>query len=308
MAKDNHHYVPQGYLRGFTIEGEKSLIWEYDKNTGKISRQPRPIGHICSEHHYYAQKNGDGSIDNESMEDAFHEIENKTPRIIKSLKSSGPGKKIELRDEDRGILSFFVALQLFRVPNVRKGIEDMHQQLIKNALDVLVVKEKDSLPKSIEELYERGDINIDIEKSISLKPIINMTKIGSEHLLEMVWSFASPARGMTFVTSDNPVYFQAPEKYRKGIGPDIGPMHPLSEITLPLRKDLLLICSPSLEQTPSQYKLLDCASVSLNKTDTRNMNKRTTLAAAQYVYSNERSEALARMIGKLRGTSQSIVA
>jgi len=21
MAKDNHHYVPQGYLRGFTIEG-----------------------------------------------------------------------------------------------------------------------------------------------------------------------------------------------------------------------------------------------------------------------------------------------
>ncbi len=22
MAKDNHHYVPQGYLRGFTIEGE----------------------------------------------------------------------------------------------------------------------------------------------------------------------------------------------------------------------------------------------------------------------------------------------
>jgi len=34
MAKDNHHYVPQGYLRGFTIEEEKSLIWEYDKNTG----------------------------------------------------------------------------------------------------------------------------------------------------------------------------------------------------------------------------------------------------------------------------------
>jgi hypothetical protein len=29
MEKDNHHFVPQGYLRGFTIEGEKSLIWEY---------------------------------------------------------------------------------------------------------------------------------------------------------------------------------------------------------------------------------------------------------------------------------------
>ncbi|MEX1668608.1 DUF4238 domain-containing protein [Zhongshania guokunii] len=43
MAKDNQHYVPQGYLRGFTIEGERSLIWEYDKNTGKISRQPKSV-------------------------------------------------------------------------------------------------------------------------------------------------------------------------------------------------------------------------------------------------------------------------
>ena len=94
MAKDNHHYVPQGYLRGFTIEGEKSLIWEYDKDTGEISRHPKSIRDICSEHHYYAQKREDGSVDNESMEDAFHEIEDKTPRIIKNIKSSGHGKKV----------------------------------------------------------------------------------------------------------------------------------------------------------------------------------------------------------------------
>lgn len=113
MAKDNHHYVPQGYLRGFTIEGEKSLIWEYDKNTGKISRQPRSIRDVCVEHHYYAQKREDGSVDNESLEDAFHEIEDKAPRVIKSIKFTGTGKKVVIADEERVILSFFAAIQLF---------------------------------------------------------------------------------------------------------------------------------------------------------------------------------------------------
>jgi hypothetical protein len=112
---------------------------------------------------------------------------------------------------------------------------------------------------------------------------------------------------MTFVTSDNPVYFQAQEEYREDVGHYLGPMHSLSEVTLPLRKDLLLIFSPSLNLTSSQYELLDCTSVQLDKMDTKNINKRTTLSAAQYVYSSEKSEALARMVGKFKGFSQRVV-
>lgn len=309
MAKENHHYVPQGYLRGFTIEGEKSLIWEYDKDTGKVSRQPKSIREVCAEHHYYAQKREDGSVDHESMEDAFHEIEDKTPRIIKNIKFPGTGKKVVLTDEERVILSFFAAIQLFRVPNFRDGIEEMHRKIVEIGLSHLVAKDKESgtLPKEIEELYKRGGINIDIESFVSLEPMINMARGGSTRLLEKVWYFAAPAEGMTFVTSDNPVYFQAPEEYRELVGSFLGPMHPLSEVTLPLRKDLLLIFSPSAERTPRQVELLDCTSVQLDKTDTKNINKRTTLAAARYVYTSEKSEALARMIGKFKGTSQRVV-
>lgn len=309
MAKDNHHYVPQGYLRGFTIEGEKSLIWEYDKNTGKISHQPRTIRDVCAEHHYYAQKREDGTVDNESMEDAFHEIEDKVPRIIKAIKFPGTGKKVVLTDEERVILSFFAAFQLFRVPNFREGIEEMHRKVVEITLGHIVThdKEKGTLPKEIEDLYERGGIKIDIENFVSLEPMINMAKEGCTRLLEKVWHFAAPAKGMTFVTSDNPVYFQAPEEYREEVGPYLGPLHPLSEVTLPLRKDLLLIFSPSYKRTPREYELLDCTSVQLDKADTKNINKRTTLAAAQYVYSSERSEALARMVSKYKGSSQRVV-
>lgn len=309
MAKDNHHYVPQGYLRGFTIEGEKSLIWEYNKDTGVISRQPRSIHKICAAHHYYAQKHEDGAIDNKSMEDAFHEIEDKAPRVIKNIKFPGTGKKVVLTDEERGVLSFFAAIQLFRVPNFREGIEEMHRKLVEMILSDIVAKEKrdGTLPEEIEKLYERDGIEVDIERFVSLEPMINMAREGSAMLLQKVWHFAAPANEMTFVTSDNPVYFQTPEEYREEVSPDIGPMHPLSEVTLPLRKDLLLIFTPSVKRTPSQYKLLDCLSVELDKVDTKNINKRTTLAAAQYVYSPEKSEALARMVGKFKGSSQRVI-
>jgi len=81
-------------------------------------------------------------------------------------------------------------------------------------------------------------------------------------------------------------------------------MHPFSEVTIPLRKDLLLIFSPAVKYTPEQYELLNCTTVCLDKADIRNINKRTTLAAERYVYSSERSEALARMVAKFKGTSQ----
>lgn len=309
MAKDNQHYVPQGYLRGFTIEGERSLIWEYDKNTGKISRQPKSVREICSEHQYYAQKRVDGTIDHESMENAFHEIEDKAPRIIKKILFPGTGKKVLLTDEERVILSFFAAIQLFRVPNFREGIEEMHRKAVEITLGHIVGidKEEETLPKEIEELYERGGIKINIEQFVSLEPMVNMANKGSATLLAKEWHFAVPAKGMTFVTSDNPIYFQAPEEYRAEVGHYLGPMHPLAEVTFPLRKDLLLIFSPSAKRTPSQHKLLDCTSVQLDKADTKNINKRTTLSAARYVYSSERSEALARMVAKFKGTSQRVV-
>lgn len=309
MAKNNHHYVPQGYLRGFTIEGENSLIWEYDKETGGVSRQPKSVRDICNNHHYYAQKREDGSADNESMENAFHEIENKAPRVIRNIQFPGDGKKVVLTDEERVILSFFSAIQLFRVPNFRNGIEKMHQKLVEVALDKIITNDKKNriLPTEIEKLYSRGGIKIDVEHFVSLEPMVNLAKEGCTTLLKKVFHFAAPAEGMTFVTSDNPVYFQIPEEYRDQVGAYFGPLHPSSEVTLPLRKDLLLIFSPAIKYTAKQYDLLNCTAVQLDKPDTKNINKRTTLAAAQYVYASENSEALARMIGKFKGISQRIV-
>jgi len=306
MGKDNQHYIPQGYLRGFTIPSEKSLIWEYDKNSGAITRNPKSIRNICSEYQYYSQKNEDGSTDKESVENSFHEIENIAPEIIKKIKLSASGEKMVIDSSEIGALSFFVALLLSRGPNFRNGIEELHRQVVEKSLAILVDqdKRKGILPESIERLYNEGQINIDIEPFVSLQPMIDLARQGAEVLLSKTWHFLAPAKGMNFVTSDCPVYFQLPEKFRNKGGTDIGPFHQLTELTIPLRKDLLLLISPSVEYTAEQIAAINLTSVFLDKQGTKNMNKRTALAAGQYVYASEKSDALARMIGKLKGTKQ----
>jgi len=264
MAKDNQHYVPKGYLRGFTISGEKSLIWQYDKNTGEVSRHPKSINQICSEHQYYAQQYQDGSIDKETVENAFHEIENKTPRVIKKIHGLKNAEKVLISEDDKAVLSFFTAIQLTRVPNFRNGIEEMHRKVVEIGLSHLVQKtrEKGTLPDSIDSLYQEGQINIEIESFVSLQPMLTTAKEGAIRLLNKVWHFAAPAKGMSFVTSDNPVYFQTPEKYRE-LAPQVGPFHPASEVTLPLRNDLLLICSPDIGYSEEEHNLINMTAVQL---------------------------------------------
>lgn len=41
--KKNHHFVPQSHLRGFAIDGERNLIWEYDKQNSTVSKVPKSI-------------------------------------------------------------------------------------------------------------------------------------------------------------------------------------------------------------------------------------------------------------------------
>ena len=244
----------------------------------------------------------------ESMENAFQEIEDKAPRIIKKIEVFATGKKIPLKDEEREILSFFTAIQLFRVPNFRHGVEEMHRKIVEISLSQMVEndKKKGELPPEVEKFYARGDIKVEIEPFVSLEHMVNLAQEGANRLLNRVWHFAAPGDGIKFVTSDNPVYFQAPEEYRAHTKYGIGPLHPYAELTIPLKKNLLLIICPAIKYKPDQFELMNCTTVLLDRADTKNINKRTTMAAERFVYASEWSEGLARMVAKYKGTSQKL--
>ena len=83
QEKINHHYVPASYLRGFTIEGENSLVWGYSKEYGKCTGK-RSVDNICSEDYYYEQPKPDGSK-TQILEDGFSKIEEAGIEIIKKI-------------------------------------------------------------------------------------------------------------------------------------------------------------------------------------------------------------------------------
>ena len=310
--KDNQHFIPQGYLRGFTISKEKSLVWEYDKESGQVSNDPQSLSKICSKHFYYAQYDKNGRVDHERLENGFQDIENKTPRILKLIRPVSTGEKVGLSPKDHGTLSFFIALLLTRTPSFRDGIEDFHKLIIETSLEVCVKQacQKSALPALIKELDEKGQLleqlEVKVKPQVSLTPMIQLALLGGQSLLGKLWSFALPASEMFFVTPDNPVCFQLPEKYRSCATHPIGPFHPLSEVTIPLRKNLALICRPSVGYSECDARLLQFRAVQLDSADTKNINKRTAIAARRYVYAPAKSSALARMVGNLKGTEQRI--
>jgi hypothetical protein len=311
-SKENQHYIPQGYLRGFTIPKEKSLVWEYDKESGQISRDARSVREICSQFLYYAQIDENGQVDQQRLEDAFQVLEDKVPRIIRSIQPSRTGEQVTLSGEEHGTLSFFIALLLTRGPSFRDGIEDIHRRSVEVSFAQYVqhAHQKGTLPAHIKDLYEKGQLleqlDVEIKPQVSLQPMIALAQHGSQALLAKLWSFALPATDMFFVTADNPVSFQLPEQFRGYGAPHIGPFHPLSEVTIPLRKDLALICSPSVGYRAHEVRLLHFRTVQLNRGDTKNINKRTAIAARRYVYAPEKSPTLAHMVGRLKGTEQRI--
>ena len=303
MRKDNHHFVPQGYLRKFTIEREKSLIWEYDKKTGTTSKEPKSVRQICIEHQYYAQEDENGDINKNKLEDAFSKyVEDPGIRAIDSIPHKAT-QGFSLTGENKGILAFFVAILATRGPGFRDGIEEFHKKIIEKAGTPIINKSiaegdcPDIIRKEIDKKGVWNVLQVEIKKWISLEPMIELAKEGSNLLLAKQWTFLRPAKGQTFVTSDNPYSFSSPKRPQ---GPyQAGPFNPFVTITVPLRKDLVLRAGMPTQKIERHYSLQRA-----NKQETDEINTCTIAAALRYVYSPTIDPYILQKVRELKHFSQ----
>jgi hypothetical protein len=308
-TKKSQHFIPQGYLRKFTIEGEKSLLWQYDKQTCKKSNTPKSIKKICCRDFYYYQRDEQGKIDHIKLEEKFVDVENIGLKIIEKLKVENIPTKVIIGEEEQGQLAFFLALLLTRGPGFRDGINDLHGYTVQRTLKSLY--EGSMLPDFPEILKERikekgikNAIKVEIFSDVSLKPMIEMAQEISLEMLNKIWTFYIPYPGKTFISSDNPFSFGLAKGYPSML---VGPKHPYAEITIPLRKDLALVVLPSIEVEKEKIDghHLMCFQATLDETQL--INRRTAGAALNYVYSPESSDELLHLVKILKGTSQRFI-
>jgi len=292
MNAMRHHFVPQGYLRGFSTNAEKSrnLVWVYDKRSQRKPRK-KSIRSIAWAPEYYAQERDDGSIDLDTLENLLGKtIDNEAPETIRNI-SPQIGGITRLDDEDRATLAFFVGLSMTRVPSFREGIENFYTKIAQRTLHIV----SPHIPNKPEGL-DLDDVSVTAKQWVSLKPMIEAAQNIADGALTKSWQFFVPPKHVSLVTSDNPVVFSG-----TAVGLNqLGPAHPGAELLMNLRSDLALVCTPKRPYTHTN-------TFQLSSSEARRFNRGVVRAARYRVFANHFSLKLDEFVKKYSGEEQRIV-
>lgn len=292
MNAVRHHYVPQGFLRGFSTEDEASrnFVWVYDKAAGRAPRK-KSIRSIAWAPAYYAQEKEDGSTDLDTLETTLATtIDNQIPPILQAI-APRIGRPVDLSGEAKSSLAFFVALSLTRVPSFRDGINAIHSK----AAQIALSHQMEVDPK-LTEIAEKYGVKAEAKPWVSLRPMVQFAEAIAKSALQKNWQFFVAPTSVPLVTSDNPVVFAGKEEE---LG-HFGPAHPGAELVMNLRKDLALVCTPK-----RGYE--NMRAFQLSPVEARKFNRGVVRAARQRVFANHLSAGLDIFVKKYSGEEQRIV-
>jgi hypothetical protein len=231
----SHHYNPQVYLKQFTNPDCKKELWQYDLTAGTAKKSaPKKAG--C-EDYYHSVDLKDGDRDDETLEKAFHPLENRLPGLFKAMREGMRNKK-PLSDELWGVFFAFVTIQYSRCPKhvhaLNEFLGDLHQTACK------MIREHSSAFR--EKLSEQGIDPKEARKAeIEVRPargsalLTSLDAMDSSLFSNMKWTLVCAPPGKFFFTSDAPVCCWAPPGSRGPFG-TVGLADRDVEVTLPLSR------------------------------------------------------------------------
>lgn len=254
-----NHYVPQHYLKGFTINGR---LWAHDReNRRSFATQPKVVA------------NETEMWPDDIEQFLANEIEAPAVAAIDKVRARMP-----LDQDDKARLARYIINLWKRVPEARRradeqlpGVADDVQQNLHAELDVLVAN--GHAPSAVAE-ERRQQIDEIIARYRAERPNhIWQSNLAAEHQLPIVealatmeWKFLCTDR-LHYLTSDNPVFFFEHE----GIG------SPSSELTIPFSSSVALWATRRRSFGP-EYLSARAGAV-------REINKRSTYNATRFVFS-----------------------
>jgi hypothetical protein len=292
--KKNHHFVPQFHLRGFAIDGEKNLIWEYDKQNSTVSKKPKSIRKaVCCQPFYYEQIDPDGAK-NQKLEDGFGKIESAASQVIEALRA-----RRTLTGEGKGELAFHIALLLTRGPSFRDGCRVFHKNAVEETLQRLFEADKlPPMPAELREYLKGNDIKsvlkAEVIPQVSLPFVLKGGEEIGKTLCNKKWDIFFSDENC-FVTSDTPVMFGPTSVNREGIGP--GNIESL--VICPLKKDIVVVARPYCSSDRDTYEIKVA-----NKEMVTKLNQLMCFKAQRYVYAPVKDQELLEYVKAGKGWSQ----
>ncbi|QOQ38209.1 DUF4238 domain-containing protein [Trueperella pecoris] len=116
-----HHYVPQGYLRGFATDMERVRVVPLDR-----SRQPYTpsVKNVAAQNHFHTV----GEFDEpDAFEKALSDVEGQALGIIRGLANG----EFPLSEENRWAFAHYTALQSVRGPDTRRTTEHLCAAMVR---------------------------------------------------------------------------------------------------------------------------------------------------------------------------------
>lgn len=245
-----HHFVPQFYLRYFSIDGGHQ-IYVHDWNLSSPFKTN--ITNCSVIQFYYSIEYEDGrKVD--TIEKYFSELEGRASKIFEFV-SDG---RYSLNEEEMETLLVFVAFLMFRNPQFRDTVHDMKRRSAEAIMSMLSSDknlmeselkrfEKESgkpVDVDIDEVMAFGrDPNrykIEVHPNESLEIMFTMVERIYPKLAEMNWFFAKGVGTKKFVTSDLPIGMH---NSKIPVGSPVGIGMKYTEIYFPMNKDICLVGS-----------------------------------------------------------------
>ena len=249
----NHHYIPQGYLRGFGIRrGKHHMVVVHDFQ-GKRTYETN-TRNVCAERDFMRFEAQGRKPD--WLEEEFSKLESKACEAIRHVVQT----RIFEGDDKNYILNL-MALLAVRSPEQRENMRDFQARVATRIMD-LILEDKDRWEsenkrmqeatgrthkvtyEEAKEFHERGDYKIKVLRERHITTEIKLFEAVLQLLGQRKWTlYVADGTYGEFITTDRPVViaYIEPEKVPKYLRHSPGFALKNTEISFPLTKHALLV-------------------------------------------------------------------
>ena len=294
----NHHWVPEFYLKNFSIPGDDGFVFFYRKGVLPLRTN---VGNIATKNNLYTFRKDTGGV-TRAMEGIFSEHEGKVAPILGRIIRE---EQLPTDDESRSELAVFVSILRVRGPSFSEWLRNMDAEHIK-----LLQRIQAEHPESLRENFEKAGISFSSDEEFEETRNFMMgpenynveMEDGEEHyfkqamdlskelynilMTEKSWHLLVAPDKRHFVTSDNPVVIQELE--------DCPPLLAGGF----LNGTVLLTISPKHCLAFRRVPLND-QKIMLGRDDVNNINKSIASSARRQLYSHLDSKDLTAVCNEL---------
>jgi len=267
----SHHHTPRVYLQRFTSRKPKNQLWEYDLTNG-AAKQSTPVKSGC-EDYYNSVVLTDGRRDDETIEKAFHPLENDLPKLFEAVRN-----RQEMTEELWGVFFAFVAIQEARCPSTLRTIHDFQRQIHQSGFEMVCNRSVEFRKKlthaGVEPDRAAAEFELQASKGSALLLSLQAIEETARILSRLRWGFICAPHGKFFFTSDRPMCRWVSRNKRTIYTGGLADRD--AEITFPLSR-AVCACGHWTKSWPNTYN-----ETSFGMVDT--INRRTVWNASQFIY------------------------